>query len=74
MKHCGMFTHCCWIDRDKAKPAAVNFATVRNIDEYGCDFGLTIRAGMRCWNKSVQFWLSNYVYKRLSFFENAQVK
>ncbi|XP_050739721.1 lysophospholipid acyltransferase 7-like [Eriocheir sinensis] len=42
-----------------------NFKTVHNIDEYGADFTPTVRAGMRCWNMTVQYWLANFVYKRL---------
>ncbi|XP_068227150.1 lysophospholipid acyltransferase 7 isoform X2 [Palaemon carinicauda] len=42
-----------------------NFETIHNIDEYGADFTPTVRAGMRCWNMTVQFWLANNVYKRL---------
>ncbi|XP_045601058.1 lysophospholipid acyltransferase 7 [Procambarus clarkii] len=42
-----------------------NFETIHNIDEFGADFTPTVRAGMRCWNMTVQFWLANNVYKRL---------
>lgn len=43
-----------------------DFETVHNIDEYGADFTPTVRAGMRCWNMTVQFWLASNVYKRLT--------
>ncbi|XP_069942145.1 lysophospholipid acyltransferase 7 [Cherax quadricarinatus] len=42
-----------------------NFETIHNIDEFGADFTPTVRAGMRCWNMTVQFWLASNVYKRL---------
>ncbi|XP_045138233.1 lysophospholipid acyltransferase 7-like [Portunus trituberculatus] len=42
-----------------------SFETIHNIDEYGADFTPTVRAGMRCWNMTVQYWLANNVYKRL---------
>ncbi|XP_071547166.1 lysophospholipid acyltransferase 7 [Panulirus ornatus] len=42
-----------------------NFETIHNIDEFGADFTPTVRAGMRCWNMTVQYWLANNVYRRL---------
>ncbi|XP_076041283.1 membrane bound O-acyltransferase domain containing farjavit isoform X2 [Oratosquilla oratoria] len=48
----------------EGKDVDYNFETVHNIDEWGSDFTPTVRAGMRCWNMTVQFWLANNVYKR----------
>ncbi|XP_064084909.1 lysophospholipid acyltransferase 7-like isoform X1 [Macrobrachium nipponense] len=50
---------------NKEQKTEFNFETIHNIDEYGADFTPTVRAGMRCWNMTVQFWLANNVYKRL---------
>ncbi|KAK3871125.1 hypothetical protein Pcinc_023689 [Petrolisthes cinctipes] len=51
----------------KEEKTEYNFETIHNIDEYGADFTPTVRAGMRCWNMTVQFWLASNVYKRLTF-------
>ncbi|XP_018024914.1 lysophospholipid acyltransferase 7 isoform X1 [Hyalella azteca] len=42
-----------------------SYETVHNIDEYGSDFSPTVRAGMRCWNMTVQWWLATNVYRRM---------
>lgn len=44
-----------------------DFETIRNIDVYGCEFAPTVRAGMRSWNMTVQYWLATYVYRRVPF-------
>jgi len=44
---------------------AYSFATVHNLDLYGCELAPTVREGMRAWNMTVQYWLATYVYKRL---------
>lgn len=38
---------------------------VRNLDIWAVEFAASFRGGMRAWNRSVQFWLANYVYKRV---------
>lgn len=43
-----------------------SFETVKNIYEYGSEFWPTIREGIRSWNRTVQYWLASFVYKRLS--------
>ncbi|XP_074647591.1 membrane-bound acylglycerophosphatidylinositol O-acyltransferase mboat7-like [Tubulanus polymorphus] len=42
-----------------------DFETIRNIDPYSCEFRPTLRGAMKAWNMSVQWWLANYVYKRI---------
>lgn len=44
-----------------------DFETVHNLDIYGCELAPTVREGMRAWNMTVQYWLANYVYKRVPF-------
>ena len=46
------------------QPRHYSFATIQNIDPYGCDFSPTVRLGMRNWNMGVQWWLANYVHQR----------
>lgn len=41
------------------------FETVKNIYEYGSEFWPTIREGIRAWNRTVQYWLASFVYKRI---------
>ena len=53
--------------RSKDDSVEYDFETVHNIDEYGSDFTPTVRAGMKCWNMTVQYWLATNVYKRLSW-------
>lgn len=40
-----------------------DYETVKNIDCYGADFCVKVKDGMRYWNMSVQWWLSQYIYK-----------
>ncbi|XP_054711368.1 lysophospholipid acyltransferase 7-like [Uloborus diversus] len=42
-----------------------SFETIKNIYEYGSEFWPTIREGIRAWNRTVQYWLASFVYKRL---------
>lgn len=53
-------------DEKETVPKEYNFETVHNIDEFGADFTPTVRAGMRCWNMTVQYWLATNVYKRVT--------
>ncbi|VDK41683.1 unnamed protein product [Anisakis simplex] len=43
-----------------------NSEAVRNLDIWSVEFAPSFRAGMRAWNRSVQYWLATYVYKRVS--------
>lgn len=38
---------------------------VRNLDIWSIELNASFRGGMRAWNRTVQFWLANYVYKRV---------
>ena len=40
------------------------FDAIRNIDIYECEFGQGFRSSMRGWNRSVQRWLAQHVYRR----------
>ncbi|PRD23071.1 UNVERIFIED_CONTAM: mboat7 [Trichonephila clavipes] len=50
-----------------------SFETVKNIYEYGSEFWPTIREGIRSWNRTVQFWLATFVYKRLTLSKPAKI-
>lgn len=41
-----------------------SFETIRNVDPAGCEFAGTFREAMRYWNRSVQYWLATYIYRR----------
>lgn len=47
------------------KVVEYTFETVKNIYEYGSEFWPTIREGIRAWNRTVQYWLASFVYKRI---------
>ncbi|ELT92151.1 hypothetical protein CAPTEDRAFT_141205 [Capitella teleta] len=53
---------------------AYNFETIHNIDEYGCETAVTNRRKMHHWNKSVQYWLSSNIYKRLTLVKSGALK
>lgn len=38
--------------------------TISNLDISRIEHSDGFRSGMRAWNRSVQFWLANFVYKR----------
>ncbi|XP_069492690.1 lysophospholipid acyltransferase 7 [Ambystoma mexicanum] len=40
-----------------------DYETVKNINCHGTDFCVKVKDGMRYWNMSVQWWLSQYIYK-----------
>ena len=42
-----------------------NFETVHNIDEWGAESVSTMRKAMKTWNMTVQYWLSDIVYRRV---------
>ncbi|MFH4975819.1 hypothetical protein AB6A40_002528 [Gnathostoma spinigerum] len=48
-------------------PKSVEYDTeaVRNLDIWAIEFEPSFRGGIRAWNRSVQFWLANFVYKRV---------
>ncbi|XP_006897358.1 PREDICTED: lysophospholipid acyltransferase 7 isoform X2 [Elephantulus edwardii] len=52
---------------EEAAALEYDYETIRNIDYYGTDFTVRVRDCMRCWNMTVQWWLSQYVYKRAPF-------
>ncbi|XP_064623281.1 lysophospholipid acyltransferase 7-like [Lineus longissimus] len=41
-----------------------SFETIRNIDIHGCELAPGVRGGMKAWNKSVQYWLAAFVYRK----------
>lgn len=41
-----------------------NAETINNLDIPRIEQSEGFRSGMRAWNRSVQFWLANFVYKR----------
>ncbi|EJD74885.1 hypothetical protein LOAG_17865 [Loa loa] len=47
------------------KETNYNSEAVRNLDIWSIELNATFRGGMRAWNRTVQFWLANYVYKRV---------
>uniref|UniRef100_A0A224YSK4 Lysophospholipid acyltransferase 7 n=1 Tax=Rhipicephalus zambeziensis TaxID=60191 RepID=A0A224YSK4_9ACAR len=42
-----------------------DYETVHNIDEAQAELSSTMRMGIRSWNRTVQYWLAVYFYKRL---------
>jgi len=46
------------------KTEALDFETVHNIDEYGADFADSVRASLKTWNMTVQYWLAVNVHRR----------
>ena len=53
-------------DEQNSSPVKYDFETIHNIDIYGCELAPTVRAGMKSWNMSVQYWLASNVYRRTS--------
>lgn len=47
------------------KETNYNSEAVRNLDIWSIELNASFRGGMRAWNRTVQFWLANYVYKRV---------
>ena len=41
------------------------FETIRNINIGGVEFAPTMKAAMKEWNMTIQWWLATYVYKKL---------
>ncbi|XP_077490027.1 membrane bound O-acyltransferase domain containing farjavit [Amblyomma americanum] len=42
-----------------------DYETIHNIDEAQAELSTTMRMGIRNWNRTVQYWLAVYFYKRL---------
>lgn len=42
-----------------------DYETIHNIDEAEAELSTTMRMGIRNWNRTVQYWLAVYFYKRL---------
>ena len=51
--------------RDTKEMVEYDFETVHNIDIYGCELAPRARQSLRRWNMTVQFWLANYVHRRV---------
>ncbi|GAB1610528.1 lysophospholipid acyltransferase 7-like [Argonauta hians] len=47
------------------KSASYNFEAVNNLYIWGCELAPTTKEALRSWNKSVQYWLANIVYRRV---------
>ncbi|CAG9530511.1 unnamed protein product [Cercopithifilaria johnstoni] len=47
------------------KGTKYNSEAIRNLDIWSIELSATFRDGIRAWNRTVQFWLANYVYKRV---------
>lgn len=44
--------------------AIYDYSTIVNISAWGCEFAPTVRAVVREWNRSVQYWMATYVSRR----------
>eukprot|EP00058_Branchiostoma_floridae_P013858 XP_002599346.1 hypothetical protein BRAFLDRAFT_199715 [Branchiostoma floridae] len=44
-----------------------NFDTIKNVDIYWVERGTTIRSGMKHWNMTVQYWMAEYIYRRVPY-------
>lgn len=44
-----------------------SFGTVQNIDIFDVEFSSSVRHAMKSWNKTVQWWLANYVHRQIPF-------
>ncbi|XP_025033171.1 lysophospholipid acyltransferase 7-like, partial [Python bivittatus] len=51
----------------EAPIVAYDYETIRNIDPYGTEFCVKVKDGIRCWNMTVQWWLTQYTYKNAPF-------
>lgn len=55
----------CYREQMSKKGTNYNSEAVRNLDIWSIELNVSFRGGMRAWNRTVQFWLANYVYKRV---------
>ncbi|CAG5124357.1 unnamed protein product [Candidula unifasciata] len=53
------------IEERNNKTIDYNFETIHNIDIYGCELAPTTKQGLRSWNMTVQYWLANYIHRRV---------
>ena len=60
-------TFCRLTDNCKNDNNELSFETVHNIDEYYCETEVTVKRVLHYWNMTVQWWMANYVYKRIPF-------
>lgn len=49
---------------EKLEDCDCNAETINNLDIPHIEYSDGFRSGMRAWNRTVQFWLANFVYKR----------
>ncbi|XP_015925006.1 lysophospholipid acyltransferase 7 [Parasteatoda tepidariorum] len=61
------------IEKKNLSVVEYSFDTVNNIYEYGSEFWPTIREGIRSWNRTVQYWLAFFVYKRINLSKPAKI-
>lgn len=54
-------------DINESKDKTFNFNAIHNIDEYGVEMAPTVKSVLHTWNETVQFWMANFVYKRVFF-------
>lgn len=54
-------------NKDDDLTESVNFETVHNINEWGCETSPTVKNVMHHWNMTVQYWMASFVYKRVPF-------
>ncbi|XP_078692161.1 membrane-bound acylglycerophosphatidylinositol O-acyltransferase mboat7-like [Branchiostoma floridae x Branchiostoma belcheri] len=47
--------------------AGYSFETIKNVDIYWVELGTTIRSGMKHWNMTVQYWMAEYIYRRVPY-------
>ncbi|XP_002732306.1 membrane-bound acylglycerophosphatidylinositol O-acyltransferase mboat7-like [Saccoglossus kowalevskii] len=52
-------------EKDTSSDDYYSFETINNINGYKCDFTSSFRDAMRYWNMTVQWWLANYIYRRV---------
>ncbi|KAK0058902.1 lysophospholipid acyltransferase 7-like isoform X1 [Biomphalaria pfeifferi] len=52
-------------EEKEVRKCEYNFETIHNIDIYGCELAPMTKQGLRSWNMTVQYWLANYVHKRV---------
>ncbi|KAM4703518.1 lysophospholipid acyltransferase 7-like [Rhinophrynus dorsalis] len=41
-----------------------DYETIKNVDCYEIEFCVKVKDGMRYWNRTVQWWLTQYIYKK----------
>ncbi|KAM6452497.1 lysophospholipid acyltransferase 7-like [Liasis olivaceus] len=51
----------------EAPIVAYDYETIRNIDPYSIEFCVKVKDSIRCWNMTIQWWLTQYTYKNAPF-------